>query len=207
MATGLLVSLEGIDGCGKSTQAELIKEKLSSKGIDHLSVREPGGTVAGEEIRSILLGKDRISSLQAELMLYMAARSELVRQVIRPALQRGAIVICDRFADSTVAYQGYGGGMSIKTIKSLNNIATGGLKPQLTLLFDLSVEKAAARRGGRRDRMEEKDDYFHARVRSGFLQIAAAEPGRFKVIDASAGVEIQHQAVWSLLESIVLPRC
>ncbi len=201
-ARGLLISLEGIDGCGKSTQAEVLRGKLAEKDIDYTTVREPGGTVVGENIRQVLLDNRYSPSLQAEMFLYMAARSELTEQVIRPALLEGSIVICDRFTDSTLAYQGYGGGADLGLIRLLNRKATGGIAPDLTILFDLSVEEAAGRRGAKADRMESKDIRFHQRVRCGYLEIAHREAHRVVVVDAAASIEDQSKVVWQLVQEL-----
>lgn len=200
---GLLITLEGIDGCGKTTQAELLGERLGLSEIDYLKVREPGGTAAGEEIRRVLLDKKLTLSLQAELLLYNAARSELIDQVIRPALIAGTTVICDRFTDSTVAYQGYAGGLNLDWVRAVNAEATGNISPHLTLLFDLPVEDAVARRSGISDRMEEKDRHFHWRVQRGYLQMAALEPQRIKVIDASGSAEEQNHVAWALVMNLM----
>jgi dTMP kinase len=194
---GLLISLEGIDGCGKSTQAELIMKRLKNEGLPPVFIREPGGTPVGEDIRRVILDNHYSLSLGAELLLYMAARSELTKQVIIPALVSGKIVLCDRFTDSTLAYQGYGGGADLKEIRILNRIATRGITPALTFIFDLSVEDAINRRKMKADRMESKDISFHRRVRSGYLQLACADKQRFVVIDALGTIEAIAEIVWS----------
>jgi len=200
---GLLITLEGIDGCGKSTQATILARRLADSGIDFLPLREPGGTAVGENIRQVLLDNCYSPSLQAELFLYMAARSELAEQVILPALRDGRIIVCDRFTDSTLAYQGYGGGVDLDFIRLLNHRATGGIVPQLTILLDLPVEAAAERRGASADRMESKDIRFHQRVRNGYLEIARFEPHRVVVIDASGTVEEQGELIWQLILELV----
>ncbi len=196
---GLLISLEGIDGCGKTTQAELLGDKLAQCGFDYIQVREPGGTVFGEQIRQILLDNRYSPSLRAEMLLYMAARSELTEQVILPALLSGKIVICDRFTDSTLAYQGYGGGTDLSFIRLLNYRVTGGLVPHLTILLDLSLEEAAKRRGTSADRMESKDIRYHRRVRKGYLDIARQEPYRVNTVDASRAIDDQSEIIWRLV--------
>lgn len=196
---GLLVSLEGIDGCGKSTQVELLQAKLEQKGFSFISVREPGGTAVGEGIRQVLLQTSYSVTAEAELLLYMAARAELSRQVILPALREDKLVLCDRFTDSTLAYQGYGGGMDLRWIDRLNWKATGGRLPDLTFLLDLPVEEAAARRGDTLDRMEKKDVRYHRRVQKGYLEIARREPERIKVINASGGKEELFSEIWQKL--------
>jgi len=193
---GLLITLEGIDGCGKSTQADLLRDHLVNEGLTPVMIREPGGTAVGEEIRQVILSNHYSLSLGAELLLYMAARSELTGQVIIPALIAGKIVICDRFTDSTLAYQGYGGGANLKAIRDLNRFAARGITPALTFLFDLKVEDAVARRTDQADRMESKALSFHRRVRAGYLQMAHAEEYRFKVVDATKKIDDIADLVW-----------
>jgi dTMP kinase len=201
---GLLITMEGIDGCGKSTQAALLKQRLEEHAVPFIPVREPGGTALGEDIRQVLLHKDYAISLQAELLLYMAARSELTGQVIIPALKAGQVVLCDRFTDSTLAYQGYGGGADLGFIRRLNSRATRGIVPDLTFLLDLPVESALARRGEVADRMESRDIRYHQRVRNGYLEIASREPRRIKVIDAEGDKQDQNQAIWELLNKLIV---
>ena len=201
---GLLITLEGIDGCGKSTQTELLKQRFEEHDVPFIPVREPGGTAVGEDIRQILLHKDYAMSLQAELLLYMAARSELVGQVIIPALKAGRVVLCDRFTDSTLAYQGYGGGADLCFIRSMNSRATSGIVPNLTVLLDLPVENALARRGEVADRMESRDIRYHQRVRHGYLEIARREPRRVKVIDAKGSAQEQSLDIWKLVNKLIV---
>lgn len=196
---GLLISLEGIDGSGKSTQVELLQARLEQRGIPFISVREPGGTAVGEGIRQVLLQTSYSLSSEAELLLYMAARAELCRQVIIPALLEGKLVLCDRFTDSTLAYQGYGGGMDLHWIDRLNRKATGGRLPDRTFLLDLSVEDAAARRGDAPDRMEKKDLRYHKRVHKGYQEIARREPERIIVLNAAVPREELCSDLWQKL--------
>lgn len=203
---GLLITLEGIDGCGKSTQAEMLHHKLEEHAIPFVPVREPGGTAVGEDIRNILLDKHYTLSLQTELLLYMAARSELTEQVILPALLTGKIVMCDRFTDSTLAYQGYGGGADLNLIRLLNRKATGGVSPDLTILLDLAVEEATGRRGSNADRMESKDFRYHQRVRCGYLEIARREPQRVALVDASTDKFQQGRIIWQLVQDLIKQR-
>ena len=191
-----MITLEGIDGCGKSTQADLLHDHLINEGLTPVMIREPGGTAVGEDIRQVILSNHYSLSLGAELLLYMAARSELTGQVIIPALIAGKIVICDRFTDSTLAYQGYGGGANLKAIRDLNRFAARGITPALTFLFDLKAEDAAARRTDQADRMESKALSFHRRVRDGYLQMAQAEEYRFKVVDATKNIDDIADLVW-----------
>jgi dTMP kinase len=200
---GIFITLEGIDGCGKSTQTGLLMQKLDREKISYIPLREPGGTAAGEAIRQVLLDTKYDLSLQAELLLYMAARSEVTRQVIMPALKAGKIVICDRFTDSTMAYQGYGGGADLGWIRSLNKQATCGTIPDLTILLDLPPEEAVKRRGDEADRMESKDVYFHKRVRAGYLEIASEEPQRIYTLDATAEIESIRAQIWQVVKSFI----
>jgi len=196
---GLLVSLEGIDGCGKSTQIELLQNKLNQSGISFVSIREPGGTAVGEGIRQVLLQSSYSLTSEAELLLYMAARAELSRQIIIPSLMEGKVVLCDRFTDSTFAYQGYGAGLDLQWIRQLNHKATGGRLPDLTFLLDLSVQEAAARRGDNLDRMEKKNFHYHGRVQRGYLEIARQEPERVVVVDAKVSKEKLCGYIWQKL--------
>lgn len=195
----MLITLEGIDGCGKTTQSCLLQARLEGEAIPHLLIREPGGTPIGEQIRLLLLQKEHSLINNTELLLYLAARAELVSTVIRPVLEKGRVVICDRYFDSTIAYQGYGGGGDETWIRELNEKVTAGLQPDLTFLFDLSVEEALCRRGHGGDRIEERSLSFHRRVRRGYLALAAAEPDRIVIIDAAAPAERQHEVVWARL--------
>jgi dTMP kinase len=200
---GLLITFEGIDGCGKSTQADLLCDHLNSEGFSPVMIREPGGTAVGEDIRQVILNNHYSLSLGAELLLYMAARSELTGQVIIPALIAGQIVLCDRFTDSTLAYQGYGGGADLKAIRDLNRFTARGITPALTFLFDLNAEEAAARRIEQADRMESKDFSFHRRVRAGYLQLARAEENRFKIVDATNTIDQIADLVWLETKSLI----
>lgn len=193
---GLLITVEGPDGAGKSTQIRQLANILGALGSRVVTTREPGGTLLGTAIRKILLGSEHGSMVEkAEVLLYAADRAQHVAEIILPALQRGEVVLCDRFIDSTVAYQGYGRGIGLEFLEQINTIAAGGLKPDLTLIFDVPVEVGLARiiagRDGTAgtDRMESLDLEFHRRVRTGYLEIAAREPGRCRVIDAGGSVE------------------
>lgn len=194
-----LITFEGIDGCGKSTQMRLLEQYLTERGVAVISTREPGGTELGRKVRSALLdgGKGSVEPL-AELLLYAADRAQHVRQVIMPALAEGKVVLSDRFYDATTVYQGYARGFDLKLVNQLNELATGGLKPDLTLLFDLDAEtglKRTWRRGdeaglaARPDRLDQEPVEFHERVRKAYLEIAAREPQRFRVIPAAGSVE------------------
>jgi dTMP kinase len=192
-AKPLFISFEGIDGCGKSTLMELLIDGLNSAGIAHVRTREPGGTTLGENIRGLLLDPANSSmDEKAEVFLYTASRAQLVREVARPALERGTWVIADRYTDATLAYQGYGRGLDLQSLRYVQEWATGGLQPHHTILLDCSVGTAFQRmdlRMGEKDRIEEESRNFHERVRAGYLQLASAEPERFFVIDAEQPVE------------------
>jgi len=180
---GKFITFEGSEGCGKSTQSKLACEYLKSKGYDVLFIREPGGTKISEKIRIVLLDKknDKMSQM-CEMLLYMAARAQIIDEVIKPALERGKVVICDRFLDSTVAYQGYGLGMSVHLINSLGHFVTQGIHPDLTLLLDVPVKKGLKHRAGSSDRIEQRSLAYHNRVRRGYFKLAKLDPDRIKVV-------------------------
>lgn len=185
MSRGKFITIEGPEGSGKSTHSRLLCGYLRRRGLKVLHTREPGGTKVGEVLRGILLDKkNKGISDECELFLFLAARAQIAGEVIRPALARGYTVVCDRFHDATVAYQGYGAGLSIKLIGSAGRLATGGLKPDLTILLDVET-KVGLERAGVKDRMETKSLRFHKRVRQGYLKIAKNEPRRIKVIRTS----------------------
>ncbi len=181
---GIFITFEGCEGCGKSTHSRLLYGHLRKLGYGCIITREPGGTRAGEEIRKILLHSNGIKITDVtELFLFESARAQIVEQVIRPALEDRKIIICDRFSDATLAYQGYGGKIPAKTIKTLDKVATGGIRPDLTLIMDIDTVTGLdrAKRKGY-DRMEMKVLSYHKRVRAGYLAIAAKEPARVKVV-------------------------
>ena len=184
---GLFVTFEGIDGCGKSTQVTALKDSLEKKGTKVIVIREPGATLIGEKIRSILLDKANSGmSSETELLLYEAARAQIVNEVIRPALKAGKVVICDRFYDSSVAYQGYARGLPLESIDSLNRFAAGGLEPDLTFLLDLPPQAARDRmniREGSEDRLETEGLVFMEKVRAGYLELAGKH-ARIITLDA-----------------------
>ena len=182
---GRLIAFEGVEGAGKSTQLELLRQTLEKAGHRVVTTREPGGTPVGEQVRSILL--DRASTLhpRAEALLFAAARAQLVEQVIGPALGRGEVVLCDRYLDSSLAYQGAARGLGQEPIAAINRFATGGLLPDLVVLLRLDPEEGLARGRGSRDRIECQDLEFHRRVAQGFLDLAEADPERFVIVDAA----------------------
>jgi dTMP kinase len=205
MDSGFFITFEGPEGAGKSTQVKLLADRLQHLGYDVLLTREPGGTYIGEEIRRLVKdvkGEDGACD-EAELLLFSASRAQLVRRVIVPHLQHGGVVICDRFADSTTAYQGYARGWALETITRMHEVALGDCWPDLTLVLDLSLEEGIARREEREsetateaDRLELESDSFHERVRQGFLTIASLEGNRVKVIDAAQGIDVVQDAIW-----------
>lgn len=183
---GLLISLEGIDGCGKSSIIAYLSSKLDPNQL--VNIREPGGTMLSETIRDMLLNNEGNYSMAAETeaLLYAAARSQVVSQVIKPALLQGKVVLADRFIDSTIAYQGYGRGLDIAYLQAMNSFTTRGLKPHLTLLLDLEPERSySSRKSQAPDRIEREGIDFQKRVRRGYLKLAAAEPNRITIIDAA----------------------
>jgi dTMP kinase len=215
---GRLIAFEGVEGAGKSTQLELLRQALEGRegpgdrrsglpvGRDREVVvtREPGGTAAGERVRALLLDPEVELDPRAEALLFAAARAELVAEVIRPALERGAVVLSDRYLDSSLAYQGGARGLGRGPVEAVNRFATGGLLPDLVVLLDLDPADGLARRARDPDRIEAQDIDFHRRVREAFRDLAAADPGRFAVIDATAPVpEVATRvqaAVLALLE-------
>lgn len=201
---GLFITVEGIDGCGKSTQARLIAAALEAAGHDVLRLREPGGVKISEQIRAILLDPANAEMGDVcELLLYEAARAQLVHQVIRPALAAGKTVVCDRFYDSTTAYQAFADGLDRNMVSQANELAVDGCRPDLTLVFDLPVEDALRRRSGREaeDRLELKGLEFQERVAAGFRAVAADEPDRVKLIDVGGSIAEVFSGVAAELRS------
>jgi dTMP kinase len=180
---GKFITFEGSEGSGKSTQAKLLVDYLRRKRISVVALREPGSTPVGEKIRRILLDPaNKEMSVICEMLLYMAARAQLVEQVIKPALKKGRFVICDRFLDATIAYQGHGGKIDLKTIQSVGKIATQGIKPDLTFLLDIDPAEGLRRAGKVKDRIELRKLAYHHKVRRGYFALAKKEPRRIKVI-------------------------
>ena len=203
--TVMFITFEGIDYSGKSTQANLLAEILRRQGNNVLLLREPGGTAVSERIREILLDKQYPEMTQrAELLLFSAARTQLVSQVIRPALNSETIVICDRFYDSSTAYQGYGRGLNLPDVMALNSFATDGTRPDLTFLVDVTVDEIARRRksaGLSADRMESAGREFFEKVRDGYRQIAQMERSRCVVVNGMQPVDAIHAQIWSTVQS------
>jgi dTMP kinase len=203
----VFISFEGPDKASKSTQLKLLLKYLDEINLEYVFTREPGGTPVSERIREILLDPAHTSvSVITEALLFAASRSELVTNVIRPALESGKTVICDRFVDSSLVYQGFAGGLPVEFLSQINQMATGALKPHRTIVLDLPLDVARSRRESTaHDRMERKDDWFHRQVREGYLELAKAEPRRVKVVDASADVDEVQKQIRELVQE-VLPR-
>jgi len=209
---GKFITFEGIEGCGKSTQVKKIRDAFALREIPYIATEEPGGSGIGKKIRSMLLNKAPAEiAPEAELLLFMADRAQHVREVILPALNRNQIVVCDRFADATIAYQGFGRGLDTAMIEAMNRFACGGLKPDLTFLLDISVEaglrRANERNAGkeasqREDRFESEALDFHDRVREGYLYLAGREPLRFRIINASKSIDAIQAEIWAEIEKI-----
>jgi dTMP kinase len=203
---GLFISFEGIEGTGKTIQSRLLYDYLKKKGLSALLTEEPGGTRIGHAIRDLLLSVDNTAMAPlTELLLYNASRIQHVWEVIAPALEQGVVVITDRFTDSTVAYQGYGRGIELNLVNNIENIATGGIKPALTFLLDLDVEIGLERNKGinKKDRIELEDITFHRRVREGYHAIAATEPERIHIVDASKSIEHVHSSIIDIVRGVV----
>lgn len=208
IVSGVFISFEGVDGCGKSTQVRLLAEALRREGRTVLTLREPGGTAAAERIRGLLADPDTPLEPLAELLLFCAARADLVAREIRPALARGETVICDRFTDSTVAYQGVARGLGRERVAGLNQVATGGLEPDLTVYLRLEPELALARAlaqedGG--DRFEAEGPAFQRAVAAAYEELATTEPERIAVVEASGDPEQVHGRVLARIEELARP--
>ncbi len=203
----MFITFEGMDGSGKSTQARLLVERLQAAGKRVLATAEPGGTGIGAQIRRVLLdARNQDLRPTAELLLYFASRAQNVEECIRPALAEGRIVVCDRFTDSTLAYQGHARGLGADTVRTLDRIACRGLAPDLTLLIDIDLETSLARAHARNQaseqsetRMDDQSREFHRKVRDAYLEMAAREPGRIRVIDGRGDPEIVAGRVWEVV--------
>ena len=201
---GLFITFEGGEGCGKSTQSRLLLKKLEQRNIPVVLTHEPGGTALGDELRRALKRKrGSFISPQAELFLFVASRAQLVAELIRPALEEGKVVICDRFTYSTLVYQGYGRGLDLTAMEMVNNMATGNVNPELVILLDISPEQGLARKQSLKDRFELEDLSFHRRVREGYLKMAAAEPERWLVIDASLPRGKVAEVIWARVSQLL----
>ncbi len=206
---GLFVTFEGIDFSGKTTQISLLRDRLLEAGHEVLVVREPGGTVISEKVRTILLDREHDElSERAEIFLYSAARAQIVDEQIVPALQQGKVILCDRYFDSTTAYQGYGRGLDLTIVDTINAFATNGLEPDITFLLDIAPEAAARRRmaeGAAPDRMEMQAGAFHQRVREGYLHISRKHSHRFRVLDATRATQDLAEEIWETIRRKISP--
>lgn len=193
---GKFITFEGSEGCGKSTQSKLLADYLKSQGQKVVYLREPGGIEISEKIRDILLDPENESITPiTEMLLYSASRGQAVNEVIRPAFSQGKIVICDRFLDSTIVYQGYGLGVDIKLIKDIGNLVTQGINPDLTIFLDLPVKKGLLCRRDKKDRIEQRPLSYHSRVRKGYLELAKSEPERIKVVQVHKDVQVTQERI------------
>ncbi len=201
----LFITFEGAEGSGKSSQAKVLYRKLSQLAIPAVLTHEPGGTSVGRRLaRCLKWAQDTGISPLTELLMFNASRAQLVEEVIQPNLKGGKVVICDRYADSTIAYQSYGRGLDLEMVKAVNNTATRGLNPGLTVLLDISAEEGLVRKGAkRRDRFEQEDIDFHQRVREGYLKLAASEPKRWLVIDGSQSREKIKEIIWQRVSQLI----
>lgn len=200
MKKGLFITFEGADGCGKTTQLNLLKEYLEQNGYQVVLTREPGGKGLGEKIREILLNYDGEVSNRCESFLFLADRAQNIDIIVNPAIEQGKVVLCDRHTDSSVAYQGYGRGLDINQINTLNNLATNNKKPDLTLVFDVDIETSMQRVGNEKDRMESAGKEFFNRVRKGYLELAKQEPDRIKVINSTKPINEVQQDVLQIIK-------
>jgi dTMP kinase len=189
------LSLDGVDGVGKSTQCRLLADALRRSGWDVVQCVDPGGTKIGQELRDILLSSRHSISLPCEAFLFMASRAQLVAEVIRPALEAGKAVLSDRYLLANVVYQGYAGGLDVDTLWTIGNLATAGFEPDMTFILDLPLDVARQRRKPRADRMESRGDEYFAKVRDGFLTEAQRKPGRIRVIDATLTIDDVHAEI------------
>jgi len=211
-APARFITFEGPDGSGKTTQIQLLYDALRRKGCRALLVREPGGTEIGDQIRQVLHDTRNASMLpNAELLLYSASRAQLVGQTIRPALMAGVTVLCDRYAESTLAYQGYGRGLDLQVLRTITDFATGGLRPDLIVYLDIDTQEGLRRRqsssqtgSGEWNRMDQQELEFYRRVRSGYLQMAAEEPYRWFILDASRSIADIQACIWVKVERFLV---
>ncbi len=201
---GRFITFEGSEGSGKSTQSALVVEYLKGKKLPVMLLREPGGVKISEKIRKILLDVENTDmGDECETLLYMAARAQLVKEVLKPALEKGRIIICDRFLDSTIAYQGWGNQVDVSAIESMGNFAVGGLKPDLTLLFDIDTEKGLSRTNTKKDRIELRSLEYHRRVRQGYLDLAKKNKERIKVISVDSSKEVIFEKVKTYINKVI----
>lgn len=201
---GLFLSLDGIDGTGKSTQVRMLADWLESQGRRVVRCADPGGTPIGDALRALVLDHRREMTVLCEALVFMASRAELVARMIRPALDCGAIVVCDRFLLATIVYQGYGGGLDVDQLWHVGRLAAG-IEPALTLVLDLPVDRAQARRGRQPDRMERRDFDYHERVRQGFLREAGKRSDAIRVIDAAESSDRVHEKIVEAVRPLLPP--
>jgi dTMP kinase len=201
----MLITFEGIEGCGKTTQIELLYTHLKKKGQQVIKTREPGGTPFGETLRKVFLHEEREVYPLSELLLFMAMRAQHVEEVIEPALKEGTIVLCDRFADASFAYQGYGRGMDLGTIETLNRLVTKGIQPDLTILLDCPVTKGLKRKADMNssDRFEREDPSFHRKIKKAYEKISLADPKRFFVLDGTLDRAKIHSSIKKRVEALL----
>ena len=205
---GFLITLEGNEGCGKSTQIKLLRQTLKKEGYSVYLTREPGGTRIGNRVRHILLDPENMEmSAECETLLYMASRAQLIEEVLKPKLNEGKIVLCDRWLDATLAYQGYGGGVDVEWIRNLGSVVTSGLAPKVTIFMDLPVEIGLKRATSFKeaDRMEQKKILFHKKVHAGYLRIAQREPRRIKhlKIKADDTIWVVHEKIKKIVQRVL----
>jgi dTMP kinase len=201
----LFITFEGAEGCGKSTQARALQQRLNRRGIPSVLTHEPGGTALGNRLRYVLKRRiqDKISPL-GELFLFAACRVQIINEVIRPGLEQGKVVICDRFSDSTIAYQGYGRGLNLETIEEINGLAMEGIKPHLTILLDIPADKGLDRKTSKAsDRFEAENIAFHRKVRDGYLKLAAEEPERWLIVDGTLPRSEIGKIIWDRVNSLL----
>lgn len=203
MKKGYFITFEGTDGCGKTTQIELVSKYLEEKNIPYVLTREPGATELGKKFRQILLHHDNFVADTCEVFVFLADRAQHIAEVVVPAIEAGKIVLCDRHTDSHMAYQGYGRGGDLAKLKYLNDIAVDGTYPDLTFVFNVNLETASKRVGDKKDRLEALGIEFHQKVQNGYLEIAKNEPNRVKVIDANKNIEEVFSQVKEHLDNLI----
>ncbi|MBX9687114.1 MAG: dTMP kinase [Candidatus Obscuribacterales bacterium] len=203
---GIFITLEGPEGAGKTTQLKLLSKFLQDEGVDHVITRDPGGTSLGKPIRRILLNAESVVSPVAELLLYEADRAQNVSEIILPGLSEGKLVFCDRYCDSTLAYQGFGRGIELELIRKLNEVASQGLNPQRTILFDIESSAGLARlHPSGHDRLEREAIEFHQKVRNGYLELAKQDPQRWRILDAAMPMHMVQEELRRLVMEVLRP--
>lgn len=203
MGQGRLIVLDGPDGAGKTTQAKMLAERFRQGGFNTEHLRDPGGTDLSEQIRVLLLDPLNEMSNRTETLLFLAARAQLVHEKIRPALNEGKIIVCERFSSSTIAYQGSAGGLGVEAVETICQFATGGISPDMTILLDIDPEISLKRIQTAKDRLEMRGHEYHERVRIGFMQYALSHPGRVVVVDAGRDPEEVHERIWGAVAGVI----